>query len=198
MRTSIALGTAFLGLSVFSFAAPVQALQARLPDSYWYVGGDLGYARTNFSTDRAGWSDTSSNNVTLGLRGGYQFSRYLSVEGAVSSLGSVEASSGGSKDKISLGALSASVVGHLPLTERFSLLAIAGIGWERGRRRGDVASENKSAAFMNLGVGAAYDIAPNWRVRAQYVSYGKLRWKGETDATARSQAFTVGVDYKFR
>ncbi len=198
MRPSLSLGTAFLGLAALSLATPLQAQDTPLSDRYWYVGGDLGYARDKFSTDRAGWSGTSANNAALGLRGGYQFSRYLSVEGTLSSLGSVEARSGDSKDKFTVGALSANVVGHLPVTERFSLLGIVGVGWEYGRRRGDVESSNKSAGLINLGVGAAYDISPNWRVRAQYINYGKLSWKGGNDASVSSQVFTIGADYRFR
>lgn len=179
-------------------AEAAHAQQGPAVDRFWYLGGDIGYARDKFSTSRAGWPGTSSNNATVGLRGGYQFSRYFSVESTLSSLGSVEAKSGSQKDKFSLGAWSVNAVGHLPITDRFSLLGIAGIGWELGRRRGDIESRNRSAGMFNLGLGAAYDITPNWRARIQYMNYKKLSWQGANDASVKAQTFTVGVDYLFR
>jgi opacity protein-like surface antigen len=186
-------------LAVFGAGAPcAQAQQAAPADHFWYIGGDLGYARDKFSTTNPGWRGTSSNNATVGLRGGYQFSRYLSVESTLSSLGSVDAQSDGRKEKFTIGAWSASVVGHMPISERFSLLGIAGVGWEFGRRRGDVESSNRSAGVLSVGVGAAYAISSNWRARAQYANYGKLSWKGSNDAAVKSHAFTLGLDYMFR
>lgn len=152
-------------------------------------------SRDKLTTNRAGWSGKSSSNAA---RGGYQFSRYFAVEGEVSSLGQVEATSGGRKDKFTLGAVSANRVGYLPVTDRFSVLGIIGAGWEVGRRRGDVESRNASAGFLNAGLGAAYDVSPNWRVRVQYVNYSKLSWKGSNEASVRSDMITTGVDYRFR
>ncbi|MFX1737803.1 outer membrane beta-barrel protein [Paraburkholderia sp. A1RI_3L] len=117
-------------------------------------------SREKLTTNRAGWSGKSSGNAALGAHGGYQFSRYFAVEGGVSSLGQVEATSGGRKDKFTLGAVSANLVGYLPVTDRFSVLGIIGAGWEVGRRRGDVESRNASAGFLNAGLGAAYDVSP--------------------------------------
>ncbi|WP_322040234.1 porin family protein [Burkholderia diffusa] len=198
MRHQSLVSTLFIMLSSTLCTGAAHAQLGRAADGFWYLGGDIGYARDKFSTDRAGWSGTSSSNATVGLRGGYQFSRYFSVESTLSSLGSVEAKSASQKDKFSLGAWSANAVGHLPITDRFALLGIAGIGWELGRRRGDIESRNRSAGMFNLGLGAAYDITPNWRARVQYMNYKKLSWKGVNDASVKAQTFTVGVDYLFR
>lgn len=197
-RTS--LGAISLTLALIGATAPeARAQQLASPaDEFWYIGGDLGYTRQKFSTDRPGWTGVSSNNLAVGFRGGYQFSRYVSVESTVSSLGAVEAESGGSKDKFIIGAWTASVVGHLPVTERFSLLGIASVGWVDGDRSGDVESRNRSAGLLTLGVGAAYAFSPNWRLRGQYTNFGKLSWKGSNDAAVKSQTFTLGVDYMFR
>ncbi|MGE8454732.1 MAG: porin family protein [Pseudomonadales bacterium] len=178
--------------------APLHAAGTELPASYWYVGGDLNFARNKVDTSAPGWSGGSSNNVGLGLRGGYQFSPYVSVEASLANLGRVDASAGTAKDKFDVNALSANVVGHLPLTERFSLLGIAGVSYMHGRRKGDLESSNKSQGLLNLGVGAAYAVTQNWRVRMQYVNYGTLKWKGANDASVKSQALSVGVDYMFR
>ena len=197
-RTSlgaISLTLALLGATASEARAQQQASPA---DEYWYVGGDLGYSHQKFSTDRQGWTGVSSNNLAVGFRGGYQFSRYVSVESTVSSLGAVEAESGSSKDKFIIGAWTASVVGHLPVTERFSLLGIASVGWVEGDRSGDVESRNRSAGLLALGVGAAYAFSPNWRLRGQYTNFGKLSWKGSNDAAVKSQTFTLGLDYMFR
>ena len=197
MRTSVSFLGAFLGLSLFALQPPVHAAGATSAESYWYLGGDLGYARDKFTTSRPGWATDSANNATLGVRGGYQFNRFLSVEGGLGSLGEIETKVGNRKDKFSLGAASLNVVGHWPLTDRLALLGIAGLSYESGRRRGDVESTSKSKSLLNLGVGVSYDVTDNWRVRAQYIDYGKLEWKGN-NATIKSQQFTVGVDYKFR
>lgn len=87
-------------------------------------------SRDKLTTNRAGWSGKSSSDDALGAPGGYQFSRYFAVEGGVSSLGQVEATSGGRKDKFTPGAVSANLVGYRPVTDRFSVLGIIGAGWE--------------------------------------------------------------------
>jgi OOP family OmpA-OmpF porin len=110
----------------------------------------------------------------------------------------LEATSGGRKGKFTPGAVSANLVGYLPVTDRFSVLGIIGAGWEGGRRRGDVESRNASAGFHNAGLGAAYDVSPNWHVHVQYVNYSKLSWKGSNEASVRSDMITTGVDYRFR
>ncbi|WP_413215867.1 outer membrane beta-barrel protein [Paraburkholderia kururiensis] len=158
----------------------------------------MGASREKLTTNRAGWSGKSSGNAARGAHGGYQFSRHFAVEGGVSSLGQVEATSGGRKDKFTLGTVSANRVGYLPVTDRFSALGIIGAGWEVGRRCGDVESRNASAGFLNAGLGAAYDASPNWHVRVQYVNYSKLSWKGSNEASVRSDMITTGVDYRFR
>jgi OOP family OmpA-OmpF porin len=189
----------FVIVSALCSAVPyAQAQQSLGSESFWYAGGDIGYARDRFSTARPGWPGVSSNNVAVGLRGGYQFSRYVSVENTLSSLGSVEARSGTQKDKFTIGTWSTNVVGYLPITERLSLLGIVGVGWEFGRRRGDLESSSRSAGILNLGLGAAYAVTPNWRVRAQYLNYQKLNWKGSNDASVKNQAFLLGLDYMFR
>ncbi|WP_458766219.1 porin family protein [Cupriavidus basilensis] len=176
---------------------PAHAAAAELAANYWYVGGDLNIARDKVSTGTPGWAGGSSNNVGLGLRGGYQFSPYVSVEGSLASLGRVVAKNGSANDKFDVNALSVNVVGHLPLTERFSLLGIAGVNYMHGRRSGDLESSNKSQGLISLGVGASYAVTQNWRLRMQYMNYGKLNWKGN-DASVKSQAVSLGVDYLFR
>lgn len=107
-------------------------------------------SREKVTTNRAGWSGKSSGNAALGAHGGYQFSRYFAVEGGVSSLGQVEATSGGRKDKFTLGAVSANLVGYLPVTDRFSVLGVIGAGWEVGRRRG---AAQRVGGLSQCGVG---------------------------------------------
>lgn len=199
MRSPQPIIKLFVMVSALCSAVPyAQAQQSPGSESFWYIGGDIGYARDRFSTARPGWPGVSSNNVAVGLRGGYQFSRYVSVENTLSSLGSVEARSGTQKDKFSIGAWSTNVVGYLPVTERLSLLGLVGVGWEFGRRRGDMGSSSRLAGVLNLGVGGAYAVTPNWRVRAQYLNYQKLNWKGSNDASVKNQTFLLGLDYLFR
>lgn len=53
--------------------------------------------------------------------------------------------------------------------------------------------------LLNLGVGASsYAVTQNWRVRMQYVNYDTLKWKGDNQASVKSQTLSVGVDYMFR
>ncbi len=195
---SLCGGVTFI-MAVLGAGAPsAQARQSPPAEEFFYLGADLGYARIGVSPSSPGWTDASSNHVAVGLRGGYQFSRYLSVESTVTTLGSVEARTDGQKDRFAIGGMTASVVGHLPITDRFSLLALVGLGLEHGQRTGDIDSSSRSVAVITFGAGAAYAISSNWRIRAQYTNYDKLKWKGGNGAEVKSQAFVLGVDYLFR
>ena len=44
----------------------------------------------------------------------------------------------------------------------------------------------------------SYAVTQNWRVRMQYVNYGTLKWKGDNQASVKSQTLSVGVAYTFR
>lgn len=168
------------------FVAAVVALAA-VPavaaDSAWYVGADLG--NTNFKED-----GDKSNRVGFGATVGYRINENVALE--------VQARRLGRSGDLSANAVSASVLGILPLENNFSLYARLGYG--RNSLKEDLGSVeysvHKSKALF--GLGASYAIDKNWSVRAEYVNLGKNQFRdGQASIDVKMQQFNLGVNYSF-
>ncbi|HEY0195486.1 MAG TPA: outer membrane beta-barrel protein, partial [Kofleriaceae bacterium] len=202
-----------LALAALVLAAAVPA-HAQL-----YAGASLG--RSDISVERNRISDpfldlgfdsasTTSSDTATAYRAyaGYLFLPYLGVEAAYVDLGSfrfrTNVDPGGSlsgKPSIKGGELS--VVGRLPIGERFALYGRAGLFSARTRTRyaatGSVEliegaeRQHKSSTKPSYAIGASYDFTQHLGVRAEWARYTQLGGDltgGQTDANLASIGFT--------
>lgn len=164
-------------------AVAVAAAQVVAADSAWYVGADLG--NTNFKQE-----DDKANRVGFGATVGYRVNENVALE--------LQARRLGRSGDLSANAVSASVLGILPLENNFSLYARLGYGrnsLELDSGSADYTVRKSKALF---GLGASYAIDKNWSVRAEYVNLGKNKFQdGQDSVELKMQQFNLGVNYAF-
>ena len=125
MKQTLLLTLPAIAVSLVSIAASVSAAEDA-PGAF-YLGGALG--TTDYDDD--GFYDQQRlDDSEYGLKayGGYRFNQYVSVEAALTSLGNYEAESLNADIETDFGAITGSIVGHLPLGAGFSLFGQVGIG----------------------------------------------------------------------
>jgi OOP family OmpA-OmpF porin len=187
-------------------------------DAGWYVGFNAGQSRATIDDGRIaagllsdGFTTTSINddNSHFGFKvfGGYEFNRYFSLEGGYFNLGQF----GFTADTIPAGSLhgdlklqggNIDLVGSLPLGDKFSLFARAGLNYAEAKDSfigtGSVTvidpSPQKSAANYKFGVGAEYDFTRSVGIRIEAERYridDAVGNKGDIDL------YSLGLVYKF-
>jgi len=186
--------------------------------SGWYGGGNVGQGRANIDDDRInsnlfGQGFTSviieddDRDFGYKLFGGYQFGKFLSVEGGYLDLGkygyTAEMIPAGTVDaEIRVRGLNLDLVGYLPITDQLSAFARAGVnhakvkGTFMGTGLATVTTPTTSERDTNykFGFGLQYFLSESFGVRAEAERYrinDSLGTKGDVDL------FSVGLVYRF-
>jgi OmpA-OmpF porin, OOP family len=174
------------GLSI-TLAAPALAEN----DSYFYGGLSVGQSRARIDDERitatlqaAGLTTTGmtrdERDTAYKLFAGYQFNRYIGVEGGYFNLGkfgftSTTAPAGSLNGQIKLHGLNLDVVGTLPIVENLSLIGRVGAQYAKARDSfsgtGAVivnnANPSKTDTNYKLGIGVQYAFTPSVLMRAE-------------------------------
>lgn len=192
---------------------------AQQSDSYYYIGGGIGKARAEVSDERItrplfGTGLTASNinrdnhDTAYKLFGGYQFNRNFALEGGYFNLGKFGFSAnttplGTFSGQMKIQGFNLDLVGTLPLTERFSVFARAGV---QAAKTGDTYGGNRPISAFNpspskrevnykAGVGLQYEVNPSFLVRAEVERYrisDTIGQKGNADMVSVGLVFPFG------
>ena len=187
-------------------------------DAGWYAGFNAGQSRASIDDARItsgllgqGFttSSISDDDSHFGFKifGGYDFNRYFALEGGYFNLGQFgftahTAPAGSLRGDIKLQGANIDLLGKLPLGEKFSLFARAGLNYAKAKDSfsgtGAVAvinpSPEKSSANYKFGVGAEYDFTPSFGMRVEAERYridDAVGNKGDIDL------FSVGLVFRF-
>jgi OOP family OmpA-OmpF porin len=182
------LGLAGLG-SLTAFAATAQEA------GYYYGGLSIGQSRARINDERitAGLLGAGLQTSTMSLDesdtafkliGGYQFNRYLAVEGGYFDLGkfgftSTTRPAGTLSGQIKLRGFNLDLVGTLPLSERFAVIGRVGAQVARasdsfsGTGAVQILGPNPSKrdTSYKVGLGLQYEVSPSFLVRAEAERY---------------------------
>jgi OOP family OmpA-OmpF porin len=208
----------FVAIPGLAALAATVSPAALADDSGWYAGFNVGEAHAKLDDARIrggllrdGFNTTSLSNEDkhfgFKLFGGYDFSRRFAVEAGYFDLGRYgfmanTTPAGTLRGDIKVKGLNADLVGSLPVGERFSLFARAGLIYAEAKDAfvgtGAVAVINpapsKRAANYKYGVGARYDISHSVGLRAEAERYridDAVGNKGDIDL------YSVGLVYRF-
>ena len=135
----------------------------------WYAGFGFGQSKyrdlaaTNANTRTEGWKVYS----------GYQFNKYLGVEGGFANLNDLTATAGATRSETESRAWSLAAVGSYPLTDKFAVMAKAGaayvltttstkVGTALAQRSGDDGYQ------PYYGVGVKYALLDNFDLRVEW------------------------------
>jgi OOP family OmpA-OmpF porin len=187
--------------------------------SYFYGGLSAGQSRAKVDEDRITANLLSSGLSTSAMDlderggaykvfGGYQFNRYLGVEGGYFNLGkfgfnATTVPDGTLDGRMRVQGLNLDLVGTLPITDRFAVSARAGVQYAsvRDQFRGTGAvtvadpSPSKRAANLKVGVGLQYAFHPSFILRGEAERYridDAVGNKGDINAFMLSVVFPFG------
>lgn len=191
---------------------------AMADESGWYGGASVGQSRAeidNVGIARSllgnGFSAATvydqDRDIGYKLFGGYEFNRYFALEGGYFDLGdmgftAITTPAGTLQGNIKLNGLNVDAVGTLPITEKFSALARAGLNYAQAKDSfggtGAVSLPNPGARERDLnyklGVGLQYDFTRSFGMRAEAERYridDAVGNKGDVDL------LSLGVVYRF-
>lgn len=187
----------------------------------WYMGGGLGSARADFSSDdlatlATGTRTSDEDDLATRFFAGYRLSPNLAVEGGLALLGSYKHRYNDAGQiavyDYSASALTFALAGTLPVAGGFSLVGRAGVAFTAAQVSESRNDGNGILLFCpddwwwyngcvsqstNLywGVGAQFDIDPRWGIRLDYDNYGEV---GEEFETGRADIETVSISFVWR
>jgi len=146
--------------------------------------------------DAQSWSTSNNDplgNPGLGLRigVGYNFTPNVGLEADYEQSGN-SSSVAGVSDKISAAQLA--VVGTYPINPDWNVFAKLGMSANKVSVSGAGCTSCSKTDFL-YGIGGQYNINPNWGVRLQYESIGKVTNTGTNDLSANT--ISLGVVYAF-
>jgi OOP family OmpA-OmpF porin len=187
-------------------------------DAGWYLGGNIGQTRADIDEQRIadsllqnGFSNTlvKDDSIDAGYKlfGGYQFNRYLALEGGYFNLGEFNFTSttqpaGTFNGSLEAHGINIDLVGTLPITEKFSAFGRAGVTYAQtkdafnGTGAVHVFSPTAKERDTNFKVGAGlqYAFNDNWAMRLEAERY---RINDAVGHTGDIDLLSVGLVYRF-
>ena len=199
LRTVLAAAIAGAGLLASSAAMGQSA------PSNWYAGIGFGSAKVKDFCDTGGIPGLTVNSCDdkatgWKILGGYQLNKNLAFEAAYTTGSDFEASLTYMGTPVSLSAkanfLEGTVVGMLPLGERFALLGKIGLNfWNLKVSDSVFGSESDSGLGLTYGFGAQFDFTPKFGVRAEWQMYPSI---GNEDTTGQDDVDVLSASVYFR
>ncbi|MET0356144.1 MAG: OmpA family protein [Cellvibrio sp.] len=184
----------------------------------WYIGGNIGQSRARLDEQKIAndvippsFANTYLDHNTIDggykLYGGYDFNRYISLEGGYFDLGDFQFNhttipAGLLKTNMQVRGINLDVVGHLPLSEKLSAFARLGVNYAltqdtfTGTGAANVLGGKLSDrdTFPKAGVGLQYKFNDAWALRIESERY---RISNAITDHNNIDLFSIGVVYKF-
>lgn len=188
-------------LSCLAALVTIVSMPAVADNNGLYVGGQL--SNTKLKISAGGDSESESFNVISGLAG-YQFNRHLALEARIGTGVTDETYTADDyRETVSIGHQAAILAkGIVPVNDVFSLYAVAGFGAvkydfkETGN--GFSYSESETIDGFAAGVGAAFNISPQWAVSVEYMQLPEDKYSaGPFDVKVKTNSLSVGINFAF-
>lgn len=182
------------------------------PETGFYIGAGAGIARDDGNYVFTGATVTSQDLTNAGAKVyvGFRPIRYFGLEIGYAKLGSTnfegtDANGASFSDRFTHEAVPLSLVGFLPLGERWELIGRLGFvinstynteqSCVRRTRWGTVVQQNCPSTPVAWGLGVRYRIGEKWGVRVDYDNYAL---KDSASAPRAELNFlSIGADYRF-
>lgn len=133
----------------------------------WAIGAGIG--RSTFDDCTADSCDPRKEAYKVFA--GYRLSRHLSLEAGYVDLGKTTAVTGSTFIETKPRGFAGHVVGLWPLYDRFSIVGRIGLIYGDSKVSGNVPTRNDKGANAAWGVGAQYEIGPDFIVRVDWDRY---------------------------
>ena len=193
-------------ITAYAVASPVFA--QRVQESGFYLGGAVGQAKAkdacNVAVPAGIFFSCDEKDTTWKVFAGYEFNKYLALEGAYVDLGEAKATATG-PGGTATGALDGKGwellgVGSIPFNDQFSAYGKAGIF--RWKVDGSLAvtgiattSVEETGTDFTYGVGLRYNFTRNLGARLEWQRYNNV---GESDTTGQADVDLLSIGLIFR
>jgi OOP family OmpA-OmpF porin len=197
MRLSVKALLATIMVSLW--ALPTLALSQDIPA--WYVGIGIGQSKAKGACDGvSGAGITCDETDTAGkILGGYQFSRNFALELGYADLCQAKATfSGSGSATIGTKGFELTGIGMLPIGDRFSVLAKAGLfHWNVDAKDGTglVGSASASGTDLTFGFGVKFDFTKDFAIRGEWQRYKDV---GDMNTTGQGDVDFIGASLVYR
>jgi len=174
---------------------------SQVPDVGWYIGIGIGQSKAKGACDGvSGPGITCDETDTAGkILGGYQLSRNFALELGYADLGQAKATfTGAGSATIETRGFEFTGVGMLPVSERFSVLAKAGLfNWKVDSKdqTGLVGSANASGTDLTYGFGVKFDFTKDFAARGEWQRYKDV---GDLNTTGQGDVDFIGVSLVYK
>jgi opacity protein-like surface antigen len=160
-KTLLSIATAASITSLVSFHSQAQEASFDVKESGFYVGGNYGYLRIEGDDDF-----DEDNSVWQGLAG-YQFNRWVAIEGSYIDFGDYGSEFIGAKTD----GYTAALKGMIPLSERFTIYAKVGQLWSETEVTAGSLGQEFDDESLFAGAGLSYAITESLSINAEYSVY---------------------------
>jgi OmpA-OmpF porin, OOP family len=180
-------------------ALPKIAISQDIPG--WYIGIGIGQSKYRGACDDvSGPGVTCKETDTAGkILGGYQLSRNFALELGYADLGQAKATlSGSGSATIGTKGFELTGIGMLPLGDRFSLLARAGLfHWNVDAKDGTglIGSATASGTDLTFGFGAKFDFTKDFAIRGEWQRYKDV---GDSNTTGQGDIDFIGASLVYK
>jgi opacity protein-like surface antigen len=211
-----------LVVAAAALAALLAAGPAAAQRTGWYIGGGPGQANADFVRSdfspylESGTYRADDSDFAPRIFGGIRVAPHLAIEFGLASLGGYkhrfDAPAGVAIYDYTASALTAAVMGNLPLAGGLSVNGRAGVAFTAATLRLKVDNGTARVPFCDnswwyndctatntnfyWGLGAQYDFTRNWGMRVDYDNYGEVGQEFET-GRADIETWSVNVVYSF-
>lgn len=216
------LSTVSPGILGWLLFASLSCSVANAEDSGWYIGGNVGQSRATIDEDNitedlvAGGAtsiniDSDEKDIGYKLFGGYQFNRYLALEGGYFDLGefgfdATTVPAGTLDGKIRVKGLNFDVVGMFPFTEKLSAFGRLGVNYAKvddsfhgsGAVVADSSPDSNDTNYK-YGAGLQYNFTPALAMRLEAERYrvdDAVENDGDIDLASIGLVYRFGADEK--
>jgi OOP family OmpA-OmpF porin len=177
---------------------PGLALSQDIPG--WYIGIGIGQSKAKGACDGvSGPGITCDETDTAGkILGGYQLSKNFALELGYADLGQAKATGGGGSSTFGTKGFEFTGIGMLPIGERFSVLAKAGLfSWKVDLKdeTGLIGSANASGTDLTYGLGLKFDFTRDFAIRGEWQRYKDV---GDLNTTGQADVDFIGVSLVYR
>lgn len=178
-------------LAVCSMAIAA-ATGANATEGKTYMGGDLGYMKTDY--DNAGVDAVAKETLPMmNIYGGYNVNENFAIEGGAFATLEQERVLNNESNKTKEYGMYVDAVGKYQVSSNANLLTTAGLQYSKLRVANSSEKVSEKEVAPRFGAGAEYALSDNANVRgmARYV------FSDYDNAVDNSMQYTVGMNYKF-
>jgi OOP family OmpA-OmpF porin len=211
MKTTVIRATQAASFLLFAaFANPLMAETTTDYSSGWYMGGNVGISTANIDKDKITQDLTNplytddERDHGYKLYGGYQFNKYLGLEGGYFNLGkfdyALSADEGTLDGKIKIMGVNLDAVTTLPITEKFSAFGRIGANYAQAKDyfHGTIPvldnNPQEKALNYKFGAGLQYAVTDALGVRLEAERY---RINDAVGNDGDIDLYSIGLTYRF-